>query len=127
MVMVRSVSSATVSALKPPESLIASARQALSAPGTTGMQFSKSNARFSRFWLVTYSSACQRVSQLIRLPTFTFPATAPTLGIDKMPDKFADGVGLDRSVGVDGHDNAARSFGEGMRKRSRLSADWAGE
>ena len=40
------------------------------------MQFSKSNARFSRFWLVMYSSACQRVSHRERLPTFTFPAIA---------------------------------------------------
>src|SRR2546425_2634568 len=30
-----------------------------------------------------YSSACQRVSQRERLPTFTLPATAPTVGFEK--------------------------------------------
>ena len=35
------------------------------------------------FWLVMYSSACQRVSQRDRLPTLTLPATAPTVGSTK--------------------------------------------
>ena len=38
-------------------------------------------ARRSKFWLVMYSSACQRVQRLTRLPTLALPATAPTLGI----------------------------------------------
>src|SRR5438128_249273 len=80
---VKSASSATVSAVIPPAVSIADFRHAPSAPGTTVMQFSKSKARFSMFWLVTYSSACQRVSQRERLPTFTLPATAPTLGSEK--------------------------------------------
>ena len=81
--MVRSASSATVSAVMPPAASMAFLRQAPSAPGTTVMQFKRSNARFSMFWLVMYSSACQRVSQRERLPTFTLPATAPTWGSEK--------------------------------------------
>src|SRR5216684_2190302 len=61
--MVRSASSATVSAVIPPAASMAFLRQAPSAPGTTVMQFSKSKARFSMFWLVTYSRASQRVAQ----------------------------------------------------------------
>ncbi len=83
MAMVRSVSSATVSPAKPPQARMTFARQAPTAPGTTGMQFSKSKARFSRFWLVMYSRACQRVSQRLRFMTFTFPATAATFGFAK--------------------------------------------
>ena len=41
------------------------------------------NARRSRFCAVMYSSACQRVSRLIRLPTLALPATAP---IDLSPN-----------------------------------------
>src|SRR6266571_5151320 len=81
--MVRSASSATVSAVIPPAASMAFLRHAPSAPGTTVMQFNRSNARFSMFWLVTYSRACQRVSQRERLPTFTLPATAPTLASEK--------------------------------------------
>jgi hypothetical protein len=50
------------------------------APGTTVMQPSAASARRSRFWLVTYSSACQRVIMLMRLPTLALPATALTAG-----------------------------------------------
>ena len=42
--------------------------------------------------------------------------------VDEMADEFADGVGLDRGVGVDGHDDAARSFRQGVRKRGGLAA-----
>ena len=76
--MVRSASSATVSPVSPPTSRRALVRHAPSAPGTTVMQSSRSKARFSRFWLVMYSRACQRVIQRSRFPTFTLPATAPT-------------------------------------------------
>ena len=41
-------------------------------------QFSMTNARRSRFWLVTYSTACHRVIKFTRLPTLALPATAPT-------------------------------------------------
>ncbi len=55
-------------------------RQAPTAPGTTVMTPSADKARRSRFWAVTYSSACQRVIKLTRLPTRALPATAPTSG-----------------------------------------------
>ena len=42
--------------------------------------FNSASARRSMFWLVMYSIDCQRVTRLLRLPTFTLPATAPTLG-----------------------------------------------
>src|SRR5262244_2234131 len=63
MATVRSASSASVSAVMPPAASMAFWRQAPSAPGTTVMQLSRSKARFSMFWLVMYSRACQRVSQ----------------------------------------------------------------
>ena len=91
---------------------MASARQALSAPGTTGMQLSRSKARFSRFWLVMYSSACQRVSQRLRLPTLTLPATAPTLRVGEVAHQFANCVGVDGGVGVNGHHNLAVRFAQ---------------
>ena len=72
-----------MSAVIPPAVSIADFRHAPSAPGTTVMQFSKSNARFSMFWLVMYSSACQRVSQRERLPTLTLPAIAASFESEK--------------------------------------------
>jgi hypothetical protein len=59
------------------------------APGTTVMQLRTSNARFSRFCVVMYSSACHRVTRLRRLPTLTFPATAPTLASAKWRTSLA--------------------------------------
>ena len=50
------------------------------APGTTVMAFSRERARRSTFWLVTYSSDCQRVTSRSRVPTFTLPATEPMVG-----------------------------------------------
>ncbi len=72
-----------MSAVIPPAAAMASVRHAPNAPGTTVMQFNKSNARFSIFWLVMYSSACQRVNHRERFPTFTFPATAPSVASEK--------------------------------------------
>ncbi len=48
------------------------------APGTTLTAFRVFNARRSKFWLVMYSSACQRVQRLTRLPTLALPAIAAT-------------------------------------------------
>ena len=76
---VRSWSSASVSSLKPPTSRTSTVRQAPTAPGTTVMQSRSEKARRSMFWLVTYSSACHRVTRLIRFPTLALPATAPTV------------------------------------------------
>ena len=50
------------------------------APGTTLTAFKVFSARRSKFWLVMYSSACQRVHRLTRLPTLALPAMAPTRG-----------------------------------------------
>ncbi len=71
---------------------------------------------------MTYSSACQRVSQLMRLPTFTFPATAPTLGLTKCRTSLLMASGSIGGVRINGHDDAAGSLGQGMRKRGRFSA-----
>jgi len=57
------------------------------------------------FWLVMYSSACQRVSQRERLPTFTLPATAPTVESEKMAHEFADGIRFNFRVRIDGYDD----------------------
>src|SRR6266571_2374565 len=66
--MVRSASSATVSAVMPPAASMAFLRQAPSAPGTTVMQFSRSKARFSMIHLMKDADACfvrkVRVQQL---------------------------------------------------------------
>jgi len=65
------------------------------------MQFNKSKARFSMFWLVMYSSACQRVSQRERLPTFTLPATAPIFGLEKWRTKWriaSDSISVSASM-----------------------------
>ncbi len=100
---------------------MASARQALSAPGTTGMQLSRSKARFSRFWLVMYSSACQRVSQRLRLPTLTLPATAPMRGSAKWRTSLRERVGRDRGVGVNRHHNFAVRLAQRARQRRRFA------
>jgi hypothetical protein len=55
-------------------------RQAPMAPGTTMTTSKRSRARRSKFWLVMYSRACQRVQRLTRLPTLALPATAPMWG-----------------------------------------------
>ena len=81
--MVRSASSATVSVWKPPASRTAETRHAPIAPGTTLTAPMVFKARRSKFWLVMYSRACQRVQRLMRLPTLALPATAPTFGFRK--------------------------------------------
>ena len=48
-----------------------------------------------------YSSACQRVQRLTRLPTLAFPAIAPTFGLRKCGTRCEIGVGRDDRVGVD--------------------------
>ena len=53
------------------------------APGTTLTAPRTSNARRSKFWLVMYSRACQRVHKFTRFPTLALPAIAPTLGLMK--------------------------------------------
>src|SRR5207248_9519713 len=53
------------------------------APGTTLTAPNVFSARRSKFWLVMYSSACQRVQILIRFPTLALPAIAPTFGSAK--------------------------------------------
>ena len=71
------------------------------APGTTLTAPMRSRARRSKFWLVMYSSACQRVQRLTRLPTLALPATAPTFGFSEVRHHACDGVGGDDGVGVD--------------------------
>ena len=71
------------------------------APGTTVTTWKRSSARRSKFWLVMYSRACQRVHRLTRLPTLALPATAPIVRILKVGNELGDGVGGDHGVGVD--------------------------
>ena len=75
------------------------------------------------FWLVMYSSACQRVSQRERLPTLTLPATAPSFGSEKWRSEFADGVGLDFGVGVDGDDDFGVALRHGAAAARRICRD----
>jgi len=79
--MVRSQSSASVSVVKPPAIKMASLLKAPIAPGTTVMQFKRSKALRSKFCEVIYSILCHRVIIFTSLPTFTFPATAPTFSL----------------------------------------------
>ena len=82
-------------------------RQAPTAPGTTVMQSKAPNARRSRFCAVMYSSACQRVSRLMRLPTLALPATAP---IDLSPNQRVRRAMVSRfkmGIGVERDDNLA--------------------
>ncbi|CAM5674678.1 hypothetical protein SALBM217S_10620 [Streptomyces griseoloalbus] len=78
--MVRSVSSASVSPLSIPAWRRAETRKAPTAPGTVGMQCSRSYMRRSRLKPMTYSMCCQRPSMPLRLPTLALPAVAPTAG-----------------------------------------------
>ena len=48
-----------------------------------------------------YSSACQRVQRLTRLPTLALPATAATFGLRKCGHHAGDGIGSDDGIGVD--------------------------
>ena len=66
----------------------ASVRHAPMAPGTTVTTLKRSSARRSKFWLVMYSRACQRVHRLTRLPTLALPATAPIARIREVADQF---------------------------------------
>src|ERR1700753_528519 len=71
------------------------------APGTTMTTSNRSKARRSKFWLVMYSRACQRVHRLTRLPTLALPATAPMGGVGEVGHEALDGVVGDDAVGVD--------------------------
>ena len=103
--MVRSVSSASVSALTPPTSVSARRRNAPTAPGTVGMHSSTSYMRRSRLNPITYSMCCQRPSSPLRLPTLVLPLTAPTRVVFERRDQVANGFGLEHRVAVDGHDD----------------------
>ena len=71
---------------------------------------------------MTYSIACQRVTMLTRLPTFAFPATAPTLRIVQRLDQLRHRVGREQRVRIEtDHDLAAR-VREPVVQRARLAA-----
>ena len=120
--MVRSWSSAKVSAGKPPSSRQRSRRQAPTAPGTTVSVSSADSARRSRFCATIYSSACQRVIMLMRLPTLALPATAPTFGIGEPAHQPRDGVGVELGVGVQRHHHLAAGVGQADVQRIGLAA-----
>ena len=77
-------------------------RSLLGTTLTAPMVFS---ARRSKFWLVMYSSACQRVQRFTRFPTLALPATAPHFRVQKMRHQAGDGVGGDHGVGVNADEN----------------------
>ena len=62
----------------------------------------RSSARRSKFWLVMYSSACQRVHRFTRLPTLALPATAPICGLAKCGPAWKSHL-RDHRIGVDAH------------------------
>ena len=82
-------------------------RQAPTAPGTTVSVSSADSARRSRFCAMIYSSACQRVTMLTRLPTLALPATAPILGSANQRASRPDGVGVELGVGIERHHDGA--------------------
>ena len=97
------------------------------APGTTMTTSKRSSARRSKFWLVMYSSACQRVHRLTRLPTLALPATAPIVGVGEVGDEALDGVVGDDAVGVDADVDLLVDVLEGEVERVGLAAVGLGE
>ena len=84
------------------------------------------SARRSKFWLVMYSSACQRVHRLTRLPTLALPATAPTLGFKKCGTRREMASRRNHRVGVDADENLFIAAGASVRSRApRLCRSWA--
>ena len=69
-----------------------------------------------------YSSACQRVSRLMRLPTFALPATAPIVSSPNQRASSRDGIGLEMGIGVESDDDLAVRGGKSRVDRSRLAA-----
>ena len=59
--------------------------------------------------LVTYSSACQRVIMLMRLPTLALPATAPTAGSANQRTSLEIASCLEMGVGVERYDDRRRA------------------
>ena len=104
-------------------SRIASSRHAPTAPGTTVIALSRASARRSRFCAVIYSSACQRVTRLTRLPTFALPATAPSRGIDEPAREPGDRSRLELRIGIERDDDLAASTSiERVIERAGLAA-----
>ena len=120
--MVRSWSSARVSAGKPPSSRSTSRRQAPTAPGTTVSVSSADSARRSRFCATIYSSACQRVIMLMRLPTLALPATAPISGSVNQRTSREMVVRLELGVGIQRHHHFALRIGQAHIQRIGLAA-----
>ena len=84
-----------------------------STAGTTVMQLRRSKARFSMFWLVMYSRACQACEPAIAIADFDVSGNGANEGIGEMADEVANGVGFNFGVGVDGNDDV----GFGMSER----------
>ena len=80
------------------------------APGTTLTALSVFSARRSKFWLVMYSKACQRVHRLTRLPTLALPAMAATRGLLKCGTSFEIASGAIECVCVDAHKQFFRNL-----------------
>ena len=97
------------------------------APGTTVMTWKRSRARRSKFWLVMYSRACQRVHRLTRLPTLALPAMAPIRGILEVGNELGDGVGGDHGIGVDADEDLLVHAIEGVVERRGLALIGLGE
>ena len=71
---------------------------------------------------MTYSSACQRVTMLMRLPTLALPATAPIAGIGEPAGELAIGRRLELGVGVERHDDFRAAECQPQIQRTRLAA-----
>ncbi len=78
--IVRSVSSASVCALRPPTAVSASRRNAPPAPGIVGIDRVTSWTRRSTLNPTTYSMCWSRASSVSRLAILTLPETAPMVG-----------------------------------------------
>ena len=120
--MVRSVSSATVSALKPPALVDRFGAPRAQRAGDDGNAIQQIEGALFEilaghvFERLPAREPADAVSDLHVAGDGADP------GIDEVPHEFAHRVGLDRGVGVDGDEDAAGSFGQGMRKRRGLSA-----
>ena len=119
--MVRSVSSARVSAARRRRRPERSRRNAPIAPGTVGMHSATSNMRRSRLKPITYSRCCQRPSSPLRLATLVLPLTAPTSGSGERLDETADRVGFEDGVAVDEDEQVAAACADAGVERRRLA------
>jgi len=85
------------------------------------MQFNRSNARFSRFWLVIYSSACQARDPTIAVDHFHISGHRSDTGIGEVPDQARNRLGIHDGIGVNRNNDFTHRFTQRVVQRRRLA------